>query len=94
MDATSFTNRDKLWQDLESGSACEWDIIVVGGGISGAGILREAVRRGYRTLLVEQRDFAWSPEPLVLRPQGRLVELVQRSRERALEGAVGAADAG
>ena len=59
MDATSFTNRDKLWQDLESGAAGEWDIIVVGGGISGAGILREAVRRRYKTLLLEQRDFAW-----------------------------------
>ena len=42
----------------------------------------------------EQRDFVWSPEPLILRPQGRLVELVQRSRERALEGAEGAVDGG
>lgn len=36
-----------------------WDIVVVGGGITGAGILREAVRNGFRTLLVEQKDFAW-----------------------------------
>ena len=36
-----------------------WDLIVVGGGISGAGILREAARRGWRCLLLEQRDFAW-----------------------------------
>src|SRR5690606_36030287 len=36
-----------------------WDVIVVGGGITGAGILREAVRMGYKTLLVEQKDFAW-----------------------------------
>ena len=36
-----------------------WDIIVIGGGITGAGILLEASRRGLRTLLVEQRDFAW-----------------------------------
>ncbi|MBF3046103.1 FAD-dependent oxidoreductase, partial [Pseudomonas aeruginosa] len=27
--------------------------------ISGAGILREAARRGWRCLLLEQRDFAW-----------------------------------
>lgn len=36
-----------------------WDLIVIGGGISGAGILREAARRGWRCLLLEQRDFAW-----------------------------------
>lgn len=35
-----------------------WDLIVVGGGITGAGILREAARRGLRALLVEQGDFA------------------------------------
>jgi glycerol-3-phosphate dehydrogenase len=36
-----------------------WDIIVIGGGITGAGILREAVRLGLKALLVEQKDFAW-----------------------------------
>lgn len=38
---------------------CEWDLLVIGGGITGAGILLEAARRGLRVLLVEQRDFAW-----------------------------------
>ena len=37
----------------------EWDLLVIGGGITGAGILLEASRRGLRALLVEQRDFAW-----------------------------------
>lgn len=36
-----------------------WDLVIIGGGITGAGILREAARFGYRALLVEQRDFAW-----------------------------------
>ncbi|MFZ2297890.1 MAG: FAD-dependent oxidoreductase, partial [Aquabacterium sp.] len=36
-----------------------WDVIVVGGGITGAGILLEAARRGWKALLLEQRDFAW-----------------------------------
>jgi glycerol-3-phosphate dehydrogenase len=36
-----------------------WDLVVIGGGITGAGILLEAARRGVRALLVEQRDFAW-----------------------------------
>lgn len=39
--------------------AQEWDLLVIGGGITGAGILLEAARRGLRALLVEQRDFAW-----------------------------------
>ncbi|WP_317201288.1 glycerol-3-phosphate dehydrogenase/oxidase [Janthinobacterium sp.] len=39
--------------------ARDWDIVVVGGGITGAGILLEAARRGLKALLVEQRDFAW-----------------------------------
>jgi glycerol-3-phosphate dehydrogenase len=36
-----------------------WEVLVVGGGITGAGILREATRAGLRALLVERRDFAW-----------------------------------
>lgn len=39
--------------------AREWDLLVIGGGITGAGILLEASRRGLSALLVEQRDFAW-----------------------------------
>ncbi|MBW1893497.1 MAG: glycerol-3-phosphate dehydrogenase/oxidase [Deltaproteobacteria bacterium] len=37
----------------------QWDLIVIGGGITGAGVFREAVRMGYKTLLVEQKDFSW-----------------------------------
>jgi glycerol-3-phosphate dehydrogenase len=47
--------RDKVWSRLDE----PWDVIVVGGGITGAGILREATRLGLRTLLVERRDFGW-----------------------------------
>jgi len=36
-----------------------WDLIIIGGGITGAGIFREASRRGLKVLLVEQKDFAW-----------------------------------
>jgi glycerol-3-phosphate dehydrogenase len=36
-----------------------WDLVIIGGGITGAGILREAVNMGLQTLLVEQKDFAW-----------------------------------
>ena len=36
-----------------------WDILIVGGGITGAGIAREEARRGLQVLLIEQKDFAW-----------------------------------
>ena len=35
-----------------------FDILVIGGGISGAAIARDAARRGFRTALVEAADFA------------------------------------
>jgi len=37
----------------------DWDLVVVGGGITGAGVFREAVRMGLKTLLCEASDFAW-----------------------------------
>ena len=37
----------------------QWDLIVIGGGITGAGVMLEAARRGQRVLLLEQTDFAW-----------------------------------
>jgi len=49
------TWRNDIWSTLDQ----PWDVIVVGGGITGAGILREATRLGLRTLLVERRDFGW-----------------------------------
>lgn len=36
-----------------------WDLIVVGGGITGAGVAREAARVGLSVLLLEQKDYAW-----------------------------------
>jgi glycerol-3-phosphate dehydrogenase len=37
----------------------QWDLVIIGGGITGAGILREATNMGLKALLVEQKDFAW-----------------------------------
>ena len=48
------------WREqLPATLAGDWDMVIIGGGITGAGILLEAARRGLRALLVEQRDFAW-----------------------------------
>jgi glycerol-3-phosphate dehydrogenase len=49
------TFREVAWERVGE----PWDLIVVGGGITGAGILREAAQAGARALLVERRDFAW-----------------------------------
>ena len=46
--------REQIWTDLDQ----PWDLIVIGGGITGAGILREASRANLKTLLVEGHDFA------------------------------------
>lgn len=46
--------RDEIWSRLDQ----QWDMIIVGGGITGAGILAEAARMGKTALLVEARDFS------------------------------------
>lgn len=54
----SRADREILWQQLRQNPVC-WDVLIVGGGITGAGVLRECTRRGLKALLVEQQDFAW-----------------------------------
>lgn len=36
----------------------EWDIIIIGGGATGLGVALDSTTRGYKTLLLEQVDFA------------------------------------
>lgn len=36
-----------------------WDLVIIGGGITGAGILKLASQMGLKVLLLEQKDFAW-----------------------------------
>lgn len=40
------------------GEAGPWDVLVIGGGATGLGVAVDAASRGYRTVLVEQHDFA------------------------------------
>lgn len=49
------SSRQAAWDRLGP----EVDLLVVGGGITGAGVARDAARRGLRTALVEMRDIAW-----------------------------------
>ena len=43
---------------LETLSTEHWDLVVIGGGITGSGILLDAVSRGLRAALIEREDFA------------------------------------
>lgn len=43
---------------LERLAATEFDVLVVGGGVTGAGVALDAAARGLRTALVERDDFA------------------------------------
>lgn len=52
----SFQSRQ---QALERFRNEEFDILIIGGGITGAGAARDAASRGLRVALVEARDFAW-----------------------------------
>lgn len=54
------TQRQQRQQALAPLSQAQpWDMLIIGGGITGAGIAREAARRGLTALLIEQKDFAW-----------------------------------
>lgn len=36
-----------------------FDLVVIGGGITGAGIALSAARKGWKTLILDKQDFAW-----------------------------------
>src|SRR4051812_22504326 len=48
--------QDQLHQITDS--SFQWDLLIIGGGATGVGIGIDAATRGYKTLLVEQVDFA------------------------------------
>lgn len=51
----SYVNRI---QNIKKMKTQEFDIVVIGGGINGAGVARDASARGLRVALIEGRDFA------------------------------------
>ena len=52
-----FSNKDRKSR-LSKASKTEYDLIVIGGGITGVGIALDASLRGIKTLLLEKRDYA------------------------------------
>ena len=51
----SSNNRKELIKEISSST---FDVIVIGGGITGAGICLDAASRGFKVCLVEMSDFA------------------------------------
>ena len=50
-------DRDRAIEEIASFHGY-WDVVIIGGGATGLGTAVDAAARGYRTLLVEQSDFA------------------------------------
>jgi glycerol-3-phosphate dehydrogenase len=50
--------RTQIVEYLKNKSEEIWDIIIIGGGATGLGIALDASSRGFKTLLLEQSDFA------------------------------------
>ncbi len=78
-------------------AADEFDVLVVGGGIVGAGVARDAALRGLRTALVEQHDFASGTSSRSSRllhggirylAQGRIGLVREASKEKAVLGRI------
>uniref|UniRef100_UPI004048A081 glycerol-3-phosphate dehydrogenase/oxidase n=1 Tax=Polaribacter sp. TaxID=1920175 RepID=UPI004048A081 len=51
----SYFNREKITSELNS---TEFDVLIIGGGITGAGIALDAASRGMKVALIEKNDFA------------------------------------
>lgn len=51
----NYNNRDAIIDKLQRE---QYDIIIIGGGITGAGVAREAALRGLKVALIDKQDFA------------------------------------
>jgi glycerol-3-phosphate dehydrogenase len=71
----------------------DWDVLVIGGGIVGAGVARDAAMRGLRVALVDRHDFAFGTSSRSSRllhgglrylAQGRIGLVTEASREKCV----------
>lgn len=53
---TSLLDRNVAFHEVRTQT--EWDLAIIGGGATGLGIAVDAATRGYKTILLEQHDFA------------------------------------
>jgi glycerol-3-phosphate dehydrogenase len=85
--------REEQISSLESHAESLWDVIIVGGGATGAGIALDAASRGYKTLLLEQGDFSHGTSSRSTKlvhggvrylAQGDLLLVIEALRERGI----------
>jgi glycerol-3-phosphate dehydrogenase len=86
-------NRDALLSRIRQDAKKTWDVIVLGGGATGAGVALDAASRGFRTLLLEQHDFGKGTSSRSTKlvhggvrylAQGDIVLVVEALKERGL----------
>jgi glycerol-3-phosphate dehydrogenase len=86
-------NRKTLFPFVRNNTKMVWDVIVIGGGATGAGIAFDAASRGFRTLLLEQEDFGKGTSSRSTKllhggvrylAQGDLVLVIEALKERGL----------
>lgn len=84
--------RQEMLKRVQS-SATRWDMIIIGGGATGLGAAVEAAARGYKTLLLEQGDFAQGTSSRSTKlihggvrylKQGNITLVLEALRERGL----------
>jgi glycerol-3-phosphate dehydrogenase len=84
-------NRDFFISQLQE--EMEWDFIIIGGGATGLGCAVDAASRGYKTLLLEQTDFAKGTSSKATKlvhggvrylAQGNLKLVIEALRERGI----------
>ena len=85
--------REAFIKELRKQSEIKWDIIVIGGGATGLGVALDGASRGYKTLLLEQSDFAKGTSSRSTKlvhggvrymAQGDLLQVMEALHERGL----------
>jgi len=88
MHAAALRQREATWERL---AAETFDVCIVGGGINGAAVARDAVLRGMTVALLEKRDFAWGTSSRSSKlvhggvrylQQGDVAQVLESCRER------------
>jgi glycerol-3-phosphate dehydrogenase len=89
----STMNRNALFSLVRNHTQKIWDVIVIGGGATGAGLAFDAASRGFGTLLLEQEDFGKGTSSRSTKlihggvrylAQGDLVLVIEALKERGL----------
>ncbi|OAU67345.1 hypothetical protein PZ04_06950 [Lacticaseibacillus rhamnosus] len=57
-------SKETRTQTIDQLKQTELDLLIVGGGITGAGVAIQAAASGLKTGLIEMQDFAEGPVPL------------------------------